>query len=453
MRLKTKGILIAAPRSGAGKTTVTLALLAAFHRRGLRVRAAKCGPDYIDPAFHAAAVSAPCFNLDSWAMGPALLDSVAHEAAAGADLLIVESAMGLFDGAAGGAIGEGAAAELAIHLRLPVLLVLDVAGQAQSAAAVVLGFASFDPRIRIAGIILNRVGSDRHRASIERAIATLDIPVLGAIPRDGAIHLPERHLGLVQALEHNDLETRLNHLADLAERHCDLGRIQNLAAALRVASPVVAALPPPGQRIALASDAAFAFIYPHVLSGWRRAGTEIVPFSPLADKAPPEDCDACWLPGGYPELHAGTLAGAERFTAGLRHFASSRPVHGECGGYMVLGEGLVDAGGVRHAMAGLLGHATSFAERRLHLGYRAATLLQDCPLGPAGTRLRGHEFHYASLIDPGADDPLAELFDAEGSALGPTGGRRGHATGTFFHAIAREEDLAGYAQQKLAKLA
>ncbi|MGB6701002.1 cobyrinate a,c-diamide synthase [Methyloceanibacter sp.] len=450
MRGKTKALLIAAPRSGAGKTTVTLALLAAFRRRGLRVRAAKCGPDYIDPAFHEAAAGAPCLNLDSWAMGPALLDSVAYEASDGADLLIVESAMGLFDGAGTGAIGEGAAAELAVHLRLPVLLVLDVAGQSQSAAATVLGFASFDPRVCIAGIILNRVGSDRHRAAIERAVATLDIPVVGAIPRDKAIHLPERHLGLVQALEHNDLELRLQRLAELAERHCDLARIQGLAAPLTVDQRPISALPPPGQRIALASDAAFAFMYPHVLSGWRRAGAEIVTFSPLSDEPPPEDCDACWLPGGYPELHAGTLANAGRFKAGLTQFAASRPVHGECGGYMVLGEGLVDAGGARHAMAGLLTHATSFADRRLHLGYRAATLLQDWPLG-SGTRLRGHEFHYASLIEAGSDEPLAELFDAEGNALGPSGGRRGYVTGTFFHAIACEEDLAG--QQKIAKLA
>jgi cobyrinic acid a,c-diamide synthase len=453
MRAKTQAILVAAPRSGAGKTTVTLALLAAFRRRGLRVRAAKCGPDYIDPAFHAAASGAPCLNLDSWAMGPALLDSVVHETAAGADLLIVESAMGLFDGAGGGGSGEGAAAELAVQLRLPVLLVLDVAGQAQSAAAVVLGFANFDPRVRIAGIILNRVGSDRHRASIERAIAKLDVPIVGAIPRDEAIHLPERHLGLVQALEHNDLEPRLHRLADLTERHCDLARIQELATGLRVDSCPVAALPPPGQRIALAQDAAFAFIYPHLLSGWRRAGAEIVPFSPLADEPPPTGCDACWLPGGYPELHAGKLANAERFKADLGHFASSRPVHGECGGYMVLGQGLVDTDGARHAMAGLLSHVTSFAERHLHLGYRAATLLQDCTLGPAATRLRGHEFHYASLIDPGADDPLAELFDAQGRVLGQIGGRRGYVTGSFFHAIAREEDLAAVAQQKLAKLA
>ena len=174
-------------------------------------------------------------------------------------------------------------------------------------------------------------------------------------------------------------------------------------------------------------------------------------FSPLADEPPPEDCDSCWLPGGYPELHAGTLAGAARFKAGLAQFAASRPVHGECGGYMVLGQGLVDADGARHGMVGLLTHATSFAERRLHLGYRAVTLLQDCPLGSAGARLRGHEFHYASLIETGSDEPLAELLDADGNALGQSGGRRGHVTGTFFHAIAREEDLAGH--QKLAKLA
>jgi cobyrinic acid a,c-diamide synthase len=451
MRGKTKAHLVAAPRSGAGKTTVTLALLAAYRRRGLAVRAAKCGPDYIDPAFHAEATGEPCLNLDSWAMGPALLDSVAHEASAGADLLIVESALGLFDGAGVGAVGEGAAAELAVHLRLPVLLVLDIAGQAQSAAASVLGFTSFDPRVRIAGIILNRVGSERHRASVERAIGTLDVPVLGAIPRDKAIHLPERHLGLVQAAEHNDLELRLHRLAELAERHCDLARIHSVAAPLRVAQQPVAALPPPGQRIALAADAAFAFMYPHVLSGWRGAGAEIVTFSPLAGEAPPEDCDSCWLPGGYPELHAGTLANATRFKDGLKAFAASRPVHGECGGYMVLGEGLVDADGTRHAMVHLLSHATSFAERRLHLGYRAATLLQDCPLGPAGTRLRGHEFHYATLVEPGADAPLADLLDAEGKALGPSGGRRGRVTGTFFHAIARDDDLA--AQQRLARLA
>jgi cobyrinic acid a,c-diamide synthase len=195
-------------------------------------------------------------------------------------------------------------------------------------------------------------------------------------------------------------------------------------------------LPPPGQRIALAQDAAFSFAYPHVLAGWRQAGAEIVTFSPLADETPPDDCDSCWLPGGYPELHAGRLAAAETFRAGLARFAATWPVHGECGGYMALGESLEDAEGAGHRMIGLLGHATSFATRKLHLGYRHARLLADGALGKQGAHLRGHEFHYAALTATGNDAPLVELADGEGNVLGPAGGRRGHVTGTFFHAIA-----------------
>jgi cobyrinic acid a,c-diamide synthase len=201
------------------------------------------------------------------------------------------------------------------------------------------------------------------------------------------------------------------------------------------------ALPPPGQRIALASDAAFTFVYHHVLDGWRRAGAEVVPFSPLADEPPPELCDSCWLPGGYPELHAGKLSAARRFRDGLVRFAASRPVHGECGGYMVLGEGIEDADGARHAMVGLLGHATSFASRMLHLGYREARLLGDGSLGRAGSTLRGHEFHYATLVPSGNDDALVELLDGQGRSLGSSGGRRGPVSGTFFHAIAPLGDL------------
>ena len=204
-----------------------------------------------------------------------------------------------------------------------------------------------------------------------------------------------------------------------------------------MARPIhVPALPPPGQRIALASDQAFSFVYPHLIEAWRRAGAEIFAFSPLADEPPPESADSCWLPGGYPELHADALAAARRFSAGLRRFAETRPVHGECGGYMVLGESLEDAAGRRHAMVGLLGHATSFARRKLHLGYRTARLLADGVLGRSGTIVRGHEFHYASLTSTGRDEPFAELTDSEGRAPVKAGGRRGHVTGTFFHAIA-----------------
>jgi cobyrinic acid a,c-diamide synthase len=449
----TKALLVAAPRSGSGKTTLTLGVLTALKRRGVKVRAAKAGPDYIDPAFHAAATGVPSLNLDSWAMPPTLLETVAAEAGSQADLLIVESAMGLFDGASGERTGS--AAELAIALNLPVLFILDVSGQAQSAAALIRGFASHDARVNIAGIVLNRVGSETHRLAIERVIAPLGIPLLGAIPRDEAIHLPERHLGLVQALEHDDLSSRLQCLADLIEERSDLSAIQELARMFSPSHSEIIALPPPGQRIALADDVAFTFIYPHLLSGWRRAGAEIVPFSPLADEPPPFHCDACWLPGGYPELHAGLLAAARKFKDGLARFAGNRPVHGECGGYMVLGEWLEDAEGKRHAMTGLLSHGTSFAKRRLHLGYRTAKLSANCSLGSGGETVLGHEFHYASLVEPGRDAGLAELSDAEGSSLGASGGRRGHVTGTFFHVVASAEPhrLADTASRALVETA
>jgi cobyrinic acid a,c-diamide synthase len=443
-----RGLIVAAPRSGAGKTVITLALLAALRRRGIAVKAAKTGPDYIDPGFHAAATGAAGCNLDSWAMPPALLDALVAEASSGAEILVIEGVMGLFDGVAGSPGRCGTTADLAARFALPVVLVLDVAGQSQSAAAVLRGFASHDPAVRIAGVILNRVGSERHRALVSEAIAALaapaPIPILGSVPRAAALELPERHLGLVQAGEHADLGRWLDRLADLAERHIDLDAVMAAAAPLAPprpspasAPPPTAALPPPGQRIALARDQAFSFVYPHVLDGWRRAGAEIAVFSPLADEPPPENCDAGWLPGGYPELHAGALAVAARFRAGLARFAQTRPVHGECGGYMVLGQGLTDAHGERHVMTGLLGHATSFAQRQLQLGYRQARLLADSPIGSAGSAVRGHEFHYATLISSGDDAPLIDLTDGQGRALGSCGGRRGRVSGTFFHAIAQ----------------
>jgi cobyrinic acid a,c-diamide synthase len=446
-----RGLIVAATRSGAGKTVITLAILAALKRRGIAARAAKTGPDYIDPGFHAVATGAASRNLDSWAMAPPLLDALAAEAMSGAEMLVVEGVMGLFDGIDAASGRRGSTADLAARFGFPVVLVLDVAGQSQSAAAVVRGFATHDPAMRIAGVILNRVGSERHRVLVSDAIAALGppIPVLGAIPRADALALPARHLGLVQAGEHRDLAVWLDRVAALAERHLDLDAVIAAAAPLPPPQPSpasggglgwgrpVTALRPPGQRIALARDQAFSFVYPHILDGWRRAGAEIVTFSPLADQPPPDDCDACWLSGGYPELHAGTLAAAARFRGGLAHFAQNRPVHGECGGYMVLGQGLEDGDGVRHAMTGLLGHSTSFARRKLQLGYREARLLLESPIGSAGSVVRGHEFHYATLVSPGDDAPLADLTDGQGRRLGPAGGRRDRVTGTFFHAIAQ----------------
>ena len=430
--MTTPGWLVAAPRSGSGKTTVTLGLVAALRRRGVAVRTAKAGPDYIDPAFHAAASGAAGMNLDSWAMPPPLLDALYAQACDGANLVVVEGAMGLFDGVAGSPGRTGSAADLAKRFGLPVLLVLDVSGQAQTAAAVAHGMASFDPAVRIGGVVLNRVGSAKHRRVVESAMR---VPVLGAIPRDNALTLPERHLGLVQAGEHPALTEHLTQLADMAERCLDLDALLDGSSPPPSGPDLINddfhALPPPGQRIALAQDAAFSFIYPHVVAAWRKAGAELLPFSPLADEPPPANADCCWLPGGYPELHAPTLAAANQFRTGLRRFAETRPVHGECGGYMVLGAALTSADGVCHAMTGLLDHETSFGRRSMHLGYRRATL-PDCRV------LRGHEFHYATVANPGTDPPYATVEDSAGVPLGGAGGRRGQVTGSFFHAIARE---------------
>lgn len=434
-----KGFLIASLRSGAGKTTVSLGLMRALVRRGLRVAPVKCGPDYIDPAFHAAAAGRPGVNLDSWAMTPTQVIGLATRQADDADVLVAEGLMGLFDGVGHETGRTGSSADIAVDLGLKVLLVLDVTGQSTSVAAVALGAKLLDPRLTIVGVVLNRVGSERHRRLCTEAIEALGLPVLGALPRETTVELPERHLGLVQAEETGDLHHRLDALADFVERGLDIDRMLALCGDVALPAMVGASVPlqPPGQRIALARDAAFSFVYPHHLAAWRAAGAEIVPFSPLADEAPQADADVCWLPGGYPELHAGALAASGRFLNGLRAFAAEKPVHGECGGYMVLGAGLVDADGTRHAMAGLLGLETSYAKRRLHLGYRRARLVAALPLGPAGAVLSGHEFHYASILTLGNDAPLAQVADAHGTEPVPDGSHRGLVSGSFFHVIAR----------------
>lgn len=437
--MTTQAIMVAAPRSGGGKTTLTLALLAAFGRRGLRVGAVKTGPDYIDPAFHAAITGRPGLNLDSWCMPPNLLHRVMQAACQDVDILVVESAMGLFDGLSLPDGQRGAPSDIAAFFGIPVLLVLDMSGQGQSVGPVAKGFAQWSPHVQVNGVVLNRVASARHERLGREAVMAADLPVYGALMRQGGQTLPERHLGLVQAREHGDLPGWLADLADKAERELDLDGILAAARPIRT-QPVeygaAGLLPPPGQRIAVADDAAFSFLYGHLALFWRQAGAELVPFSPLADEGPDPSCTACWLPGGYPELHAERLAAAETFRTGLAQFAQTRPVHGECGGFMVLGQALEDAQGAHHRMAGLLGHSTSFARRKLNLGYREATLVKDGVLGARGAHLRGHEFHYATVVDGGADAPLASLRSGIGEELGFCGGQRGFVSGSFFHVLA-----------------
>ena len=432
------GLLVAAPRSGSGKTTLVLGLLRGLARNGVAVQPMKCGPDYIDPGFHTAAAGRTSYNLDSWAMRPSLLDRLIADAGDGADLILCEALMGLFDGVAQpGASGDGSSSGLAARQNWPVLLVLDVSGQSQSVGAVAKGFASFRPDVRIAGIILNKVASPRHEALARKGVEEAGLPIFGVLPRRSELVLPERHLGLVQAEEIAELDRRLDALADFVVAHCDIAAIQALASAAASAeSPGDTGLRPPGQRIALARDAAFSFIYPHLVAGWRRQGAEILPFSPLADEGPSPDADVAWLPGGYPELHGARLATNSRFQRALRIFAENHPVHGECGGYMVLGQVLTDAEGIAHRMTGLLDLETSFAKRTMNLGYRLAELTHDCVLGTRGAAVRGHEFHYSTMIRSG-EAPLFRVRDANGNDLGAMGGRRGHVTGSFFHVIDR----------------
>ncbi|MGD9744095.1 MAG: cobyrinate a,c-diamide synthase [Dongiaceae bacterium] len=434
-----RGLVIAAPASGSGKTVFTLGLLRALRRRACAVTSFKAGPDYIDPAFHAAATGAPCRNLDPWAMRPGTLARLIARAG-GSELAILEGAMGLFDGAQD---GSGSTADLAALTGWPVVLVADVRGQAGSAAALLRGFMTHRSDIEVAGAVLNRVGSERHAAMLRRAIEPLGLPILGLLPQDKRLGLPERHLGLVQASEHGALETFLDEAAGLIEASIDLPALAALAKPARLGAAGAAPdtmLPPLGQRIAVARDDAFRFAYPALLEQWREAGAAIDFFSPLADEAPSGEADAVFLPGGYPELHAGRLAANARLRRGLGEAAArGATIYGECGGYMLLGERLVDAAGLSHRMAGLLPVETSFATRRRHLGYRALRLSGDGPLGRAGARFRGHEFHYATILQEGEGEPLFAAADAEGRALGATGRRRGKVFGSFLHLIDRRD--------------
>lgn len=428
--MRPAGLIISAPSSGSGKTLLTLGLARAFTKAGVTVQCFKSGPDYIDPAFHRAATCRPSFNLDSWAMSRDTVASLLAKAE-DADLILAEGSMGLHDGVAvAGEWGRGASADLALALDWPVVLVIDASGQAQTAGAVALGLQTYRPGLRLAGVVLNKVASPRHERLLRAGVEAAGIKVLGCLPRQPAIEMPERHLGLVQAEEHPDLDRLMDNAATLIAAHIDLAALRDAAAPL-AATGAQLRLNPPGQRIALARDAAFSFIYPHLLDGWRAAGAEILPFSPLADQAPPE-ADICWLPGGYPELHGATLANAATFRAGMQAFAQKAPVHGECGGYMVLGEALIDKTGTRHQMAGLLGLVTSFEKRKMHLGYRLANLLT--PIPGQGARLRGHEFHYSTILTQ-PDAPLATVTDAEGETVPETGSHRGHVTGSYFHLI------------------
>jgi len=431
--MSPRGLINAAPSTGAGKTTITLGLLRALARAGTRVAPAKIGPDYIDPQFHAAAAGRSSVNLDGWAMRTPYLQHLVSSLGDDADIAVVEGVMGVFDGGQRqGRNGIGSTADIARLTGWPLVLVVNCGGLAQSVAPLVHGFASYDPSVTIAGLILNNVSSDRHRDMLTASLATSDIAILGAIPRDKAISLPSRHLGLKQAEEQDNLDALLERMADLIETHCDLTQIDSLAAKTHVAtiSPV-ATIQPLAQRIAVARDIAFRFAYPHLLNGWREAGAEVTFFSPLADEPASPDAGAIYLPGGYPELHGETLANAARFKTSVNEAAAQgKSIFGECGGYMVLGKTITDKDGTAHEMLGLLDVETSFAARKLHLGYRHVQTNAASAVGRKNQVFYAHEFHYASVLNE-TGDPLFKNVDTDETC----GLRRGSVAGSFMHLI------------------
>ena len=438
-----KGLIIAAPSSGSGKTVLTLGLLRHLSSVGKPITSAKAGPDYIDPAFHAAATGRPCYNLDPWAMRPSLLHHVAALSSDGATV-ICEGVMGLFDGAL---MEHGSTADLAEITGWPVILIIDAAAQGASAGAVLRGFATHRPNFAPAGVVFNRIGGERHMKILREAaaLAAPDIKILGFVPRAVDLNLPDRHLGLIQAIEHDNLDNFLNSAASLVAEHIDIEQLLSLAQPLKsIDAGAPSPIAPLGQRIAIADDEAFSFRYSLILEGWKKEGAELSFFSPLDDQAPSADVDAVYLPGGYPELHGYRLASSNRFMDGLRQAADrGATVFGECGGYMVMGKGLVDAEGQHHAMAGLLPLETSFAQRKLHLGYREVELDADATLGSGrilghpGQRFRGHEFHYATILNESRGYPLFQAYDAAGNDLGPAGLTHGRVMGSFIHLIDR----------------
>ena len=417
-----RGLLIAAPHSGSGKTLITLGLIRALRNCGMNVASAKVGPDYIDGRFHEAASGAACINLDYWAMGAE--ECKTRLAEIDADIVIVEGVMGLFDGPDG---AKGSTADLAETLGLPIVLVVDTAKQAQSVAAVVHGFSTFRPSLNIAGVILNRVASDRHAKMLTHS---LDSRILGIMRQNDSLIWPSRHLGLIQAQENQHLEAFIESAASGVSRETFLDKINESATIFpKHNSESQKPIPPLAQNIAVASDLAFAFAYPHLLDDWRKQGAELSFFSPLNNETPRGG--AVFLPGGYPELHAGRLASNTAFLNALRNHKGL--IYGECGGYMVLGDAIVDADGKSHTMTGLLPVTTSFATRKLHLGYRQLKALN----APWTSNLRGHEFHYSTIMSQGAADPLFHASDAAGNDLGPIGQRVGNVMGSYAHIISQ----------------
>ncbi len=435
-----RGFLVSGTASGVGKTTVALAVMAGLRRRGLAVQPFKCGPDFLDTGHHTRIAGRQSRNLDTWMLSGEANRAVLRHAARDADVIVAEGMMGLFDGKSGDS-EAGSSAEIAKLLQLPVVLVVDAAKSARSVAAVVLGFEMFDPELRIAGVVLNRVAGGRHYEMLREAIASrCKTRILGWLPRDPAIAIPERHLGLQSAAEQDASrqDDAVNRLAALAEKYLDLGELLTLQCGMEIA-----AFEPPqslfslsgnGLRVGVAADEAFSFYYEDNLDLLRERGAEIVRFSPLRDAALPHDLDALYFGGGYPELHAERLSGNHPMLNEVRAFAASgKPVYAECGGMIYLARTLTVSNGTAYPMAGVLPISMQMTEKLVQFGYVTVEFVEDCLLGPRGTVVRGHSFHTSRIA---AQEELETSYRVHYSMTGEDeleGFRQGNVLASYIH--------------------
>jgi cobyrinic acid a,c-diamide synthase len=427
-------LIIAAPASGSGKTSVALGLMGLLRRMGRQVAPFKVGPDFIDPGHHSRACGRPSRNLDGWMCTQDAVKQTFEQGCKDADVAVIEGVMGLFDGASG-RDNVGSTAEIASILNGQILLVVDARSQARSAAALVKGFAEFSPGVNVSGVIFNRVASTNHAALLSEAMLSIPglPPVLGYLPRAEELSLPERHLGLTTAgtAVADDYYERL---ADWVSAALDVGQLMALLTGSRDDAGRCAQAPSGSKlgnpvRIGIARDEAFCFYYAENLELLERAGAELVFFSPLTASHLPENLQGLYLGGGYPELHAEALAANRGLLAALKSAAlSGLPIYAECGGFMLLAEAIE-----QRAMAGVFPAQAKMLSRRKALGYREVELSSDCLLGPAGTIVRGHEFHYSEMAPPQEIERVYLVKDRRGQPVAQDGCRIGKTLGSYIH--------------------
>ena len=396
--MKKPAFIIAATKSGAGKTTLTLGLLGALVKRGLKVQSFKCGPDFIDPTLHRSVTGNISYNIDIKMMGATCCRKTFYDRGADADILVLEGVMGLYDG------GLSSTAEVAKLLGVPVILIIDAQSSAESAVAVLHGFEHFDPDVEIGGVIFNKLGSARHRELIEQTVQSRNCAeVLGYMVRESDFVIPERHLGLFMGEEGPVGGDALEKLIDHTEKFIDIDRLLDFKTSLDQPEDDAEPQPKirPVKRLGFARDEAFCFFYEQNLEMFEAAGFEVVQFSPLHDNRPPAGCDMLYFCGGYPENFGSALSDNRAMRDAVRtHHARAVPIYAECGGFMYLCESLVDMNEEEYEMVGLFPLHTRMNKRLRKLGYREVTLRETCLLGNTGDRLYGHEFHYSDLVEP-----------------------------------------------------